>query len=70
MVASRIVFFCFYYILCFVCGSQPKCSRANAEQSLRTEGKNAAKFGSAFERLFILLYEQQTKNTPQNIPLL
>ena len=41
MVASRIVifvlFFCFY-ILCFVCGSQSRCSRANTEQRLKIVG--------------------------------
>ena len=40
MVASRIFFlFCFvFYILCFVCGSQSRCSRANAEQRLKIVG--------------------------------
>ena len=80
MVASRIVIYIYIYIyiyiLCFVCGSQSRCSRANAGQRLKIVGlvgggwRHAAKFGSAFARLFILLYEQQTKNTPKNIPLL
>ena len=48
MVSSRIDFF--LYILCFVCGSQSRCSWANAEQRLKIVGLVGGGSGSGMQQ--------------------